>query len=129
VLRLVWLVLACSVVTTTASANSIDRSLLRDVLVRANPSVAACGLPRGRYVVRLEIDAGGTVTEASLGESPEISHRLEHCVLAAFLVLRFPSFGPPRPPPIVRPRDRVVSHLPPVRESTSIYVWWPLVVE
>ena len=31
-------------------------------------------------------------------------------------------------PPIVRPRERVVSHLPPPREAISIYVSWPVII-
>lgn len=114
---------------SVARASSLDRELLRRVLVTAHPEVAACRLPPERYVVRLVLEGDGSVSEVTLREPFDASAAATRCITRAFERLTFPSFGPrPTPAPGVRPGEPR-SHLPPASRSVGhVVVTWPFIV-
>lgn len=120
------------VVSSTSSrahASSLDRELLRRVLVTASPALAECGLPAERYVVRLVVEGDGRVSDVRVSEPFDVSDEHARCVVRAFERVTFPAFEPPlrvaRPPRSGEPR----SHLPPAaRRVGRIVITWPFVV-
>ena len=112
-----------------AQASSLDRELLRRVLVTASPALAECGLPAERYVVRLVVEGDGRVSDVRVSEPFDVSDEHARCVVRAFERVTFPAFESPlavaRPPRSGEPRSR----LPPAaRRVGRIVISWPFVV-
>jgi hypothetical protein len=123
------IVVVVSSTTSRAHASSIDRELIRRVLVTASPALAECGLPVERYVVRLVVEGDGRVSDVRVSEPIDVSHEKARCVVRAFERVVFPAFEPPRPPSNAPRPGEPRSHLPPVvRRVGSIVIHWPFVV-
>jgi hypothetical protein len=113
----------------TAHASSIDRELLRRVLVTASPALAGCRLPVERYVVRLVVEGDGRVSDVRVSEPLDVSDEHARCVVGAFERVVFPAFEPPRPAPRPPRPGEPRSHLPSAaRRVGPIVIHWPFVV-
>lgn len=112
-----------------AQASSIDRELLRRVLVTAGPTLAACGLPVERYVVRLVVEGDGRISDVRVSEPFDVSDEHARCVVRAFERVTFPAFDPPRPAPRAPRPGEPRSHLPTAaRRAGPIVIHWLFVV-
>jgi hypothetical protein len=115
--------------TSRAHASSIDRELLRRVLVTASPALAECGLPVERYAVRLVVEGDGRISDVRVSEPLDVSDEHARCVVRAFERVTFPAFEPPRPASRAPRRGEPRSHLPPAaRRVGPIVIHWPFVV-
>lgn len=123
------IVIVVSSTSSRAHASSLDRELLRRVLVTASPALAECRLPAERYVVRLVVEGDGRVSDVRVSEPLDVSDEHARCVVRAFERVTFPAFEPPlavaRPPRSGEAR----SHLPSAaRRVGRIVITWPFVV-
>lgn len=95
----------CLLLSSVASASSIDKELVRKIISQKNGAFRACyenalkseapGFA-GKAVLKIAINSQGMVTQVDV-EFPHPSEKFTTCLHDAAMQLRFPKFGPGEP--------------------------------
>lgn len=103
--------LLCLLLSSAASASSIDKELVARIIRRQNPAFHACyetalksEIPgvSGKANLKIAINSEGKVTQVDV-DFPQPAEKFTTCLRDAAMELRFPKFGPGEPIKIMWP--------------------------